>query len=60
MSVDYDLVLAIYNSYTFPYEELIDKEEADVIQLLRKEMPDAFENQQPRWFRPGTQYPDYY
>ncbi|KAF5345732.1 hypothetical protein D9757_013302 [Collybiopsis confluens] len=60
MSTEYDLVLAMYNSYTFHYEELADEDEADVIQLLRREMPDVFENQKPRWFRTNSSYPDFY
>ncbi|KIK61153.1 hypothetical protein GYMLUDRAFT_43236 [Collybiopsis luxurians FD-317 M1] len=41
----------MYNSYIFRYEELTDEEEADVIRLLKKEMPGVFGTQQPRWFR---------
>ncbi|KIK57537.1 hypothetical protein GYMLUDRAFT_98624 [Collybiopsis luxurians FD-317 M1] len=43
-SLEYDLVLAMYNSYKFRYEELTDEEEVDVIRLLREEMPGVFGN----------------
>ncbi|KAJ3782936.1 hypothetical protein GGU10DRAFT_389472 [Lentinula aff. detonsa] len=46
---DYDMEIALYDSYTIYRENLARDEEEDVIRLLRREL-DVCKDQEPRWY----------
>ncbi|KAJ3992318.1 hypothetical protein F5050DRAFT_1898067 [Lentinula boryana] len=46
---DYDMAIALYDSYTIYRENLAREEEEDVIRLLRQEL-DVCKDQEPRWY----------
>ncbi|KAJ3782937.1 hypothetical protein GGU11DRAFT_756871 [Lentinula aff. detonsa] len=46
---DYDMEIALYDSYTIHRENLARDEEEDVIRLLRREL-DVCKDQEPRWY----------
>ncbi|KAF9061776.1 hypothetical protein BDP27DRAFT_1428628 [Rhodocollybia butyracea] len=53
-ATEYDLMLYLYDSYTFKFRELTDKDEEEVIRILKEELP-YLKGQTPRWFLPIVQ-----
>ncbi|KAE9382387.1 hypothetical protein BT96DRAFT_845564, partial [Gymnopus androsaceus JB14] len=53
-ATEYDLMVYLYDSYTFKYRELVDEEEEEVMEILKKKLP-RLKGQKPRWFLPIVQ-----
>ncbi|KAJ3903459.1 hypothetical protein F5879DRAFT_1002458 [Lentinula edodes] len=49
VSVEYALMIIIYDSHSIAYSKLIAHEEDEVVQIIKERM-DVCKNQEPRWF----------
>ncbi|KAJ3735150.1 hypothetical protein DFJ43DRAFT_1037058 [Lentinula guzmanii] len=50
-TLEFDLILSLYDNHTIWSRELVEAEEEDVISIMRKEMP-VLINRELRWFYP--------
>ncbi|KAJ3735147.1 hypothetical protein DFJ43DRAFT_30625 [Lentinula guzmanii] len=50
-TLEFDLILSLYDNHTIWNRELVEAEEKDVISIMRKEMP-VLKDRELRWFYP--------
>ncbi|KAJ3741561.1 hypothetical protein DFH05DRAFT_1528412 [Lentinula detonsa] len=53
-TLEFDLILSLYDNHTIWSRELVEAEEEDVISIMRKEMP-VLNDRELRWFYPLLQ-----